>query len=209
MSLVVRELEDGAAVVDCFEDLTADDCAFLLAQDKVAVGQYLERLTMAKIATITGSGLGLFVISECQEKDWHPSAAAGAAKGAEIVRLCQSLGLPRELPPVVDYEGPAASTTLENATAFLETAGEIIRSDDRPVELYVGYRPILSGVQLYELPQYTRYYASSPYSPALPCGYCLVQRAWNVRLGHLLVDLDDVQADTHQPSRLPLALFAA
>ena len=206
---VVRELADGDAVVDCFQDLTAEDCAFLLAQDKKAVGQYLERLTQAKIATILGSGLGLFVISECAGPDWAPTHAGGLAKGAEIVRLCNALELPKELPPVVDYEGPAASTTLADATAFLEATGGAIVNDGRPVELYVGYRPILSGVQLYELPQFTRYYASSPYSPALPCGYVLVQRAWNVRLGHLLVDLDDVHADKHQPSRLPLALFAA
>jgi hypothetical protein len=213
-SFVVRELADGAECVDCFEDLDEAGCVSLLQADKVAVGQYLERLTAAKIATILnttwqGRRLGLFVISECLAPGWEPTEAMGLSKGAEMVRLAQGLGLPRELPLALDYEGPAASTSLAAATEYLEATGGVILSDRRPAELYVGFRPILSGVQLYELPQFTRYYASSPYSPELPCGYVLVQRAWNVKLGRLLVDLDDVQADAHQPSRLPLALFAS
>ena len=209
LTCIVREVTDGDTLVDCFSDLSSADCAFLLSEDKEAVGQYLERLTPLKIATILSSGLGLFVISECAAPGWEPTEASGEAKGIEIVTRARVLDIPVELPMVVDYEDPAVTTTEDDATAWLDAVGRRVLGAGHPAELYVGYRPILSGIRLYERPAYTRYYASSPYSPTLPCGYAIVQHAWNVKLGHLLVDLDRAKADSHRPPRRALAMFKA
>jgi hypothetical protein len=206
----LRELDPGSELVDSWESFSRNACEFLLSQHKLGVGRYLENGTVEEIVTILQSGLGYYPISNSAEPGWKPTGTGGTDKGNEMVGRAAALTLPPELPLTVDYEGPDPTTSVADATAWLVNCGtQILASGRTNPMLYVGWCQILSGEQLYELEPYTRYYASSPGNLKLPCGYCLVQTHENVKLGNLLVDLDTVQADTHSPPRLPVALFLA
>ena len=206
MLTTLRPLPDGAKCFDCYQPLTAATAADMRARGFVAAGRYIENLSLAEVAAILGSGLGLLAISECQKSGWMP--VNGGLKGAWMVNRSRALGLPFGLPLVIDWETPSTAATLDDCEVWLEGAASTVVAGGYVAALYWGACPILSGVEAWAIPSVTLYYKSASTVPAVPCGYVLVQTAVEQRVGALTVDLDTAQADQHDPPRRMVALFA-
>lgn len=205
----LRALDDGAKCFDLLEPLTAATAADMYSRGFVAVGRYLENLSLGEVSVILGAGLGLEPISMCAAPGWAVhGASAGQLKGVGMVARARSLGLPAGLPLCIDWETPATNTDPTVAAQWIEAAAAELVIGGYAAALYWGACPILSGVQAWAIPSVTLYYKSASVVPKIPCGYVLVQTALEQRVGSLTVDLDVAQADEHDPPRRMTALFA-
>jgi Domain of unknown function (DUF1906) len=196
MTLIARAIPAGEAGVDTTEIVTATIAAAWKAAGKRWALRYALSLTSAEVATVTGGGLGLVLLSYGRRSDF--SAATGAADAQAILTHLRGIGVPLggELTIGVDLEDPAGATVADVLAYEAGFAGEIVAVGCTS-GAYIGSGLMMTSAQLYSM-KATRYYKSgsrivdSAGAAAEPqCGWVLVQGLpFNQACGGANVDYD-------------------
>lgn len=180
MTLIARAVPAGEAGVDTVERITPAIAAALVAAGKRWVLRYALSLTTVEVATITGAGLGLVLLSYGRKSDF--SAATGAADAQAILEHLRSIGVPLggQLSIGVDLEDPAGATVAD-VLAYEAGFATAIIATGCTSGAYIGSGLMMTSAQLYSM-KATRYYKSgsrivdSKGEAAEPqCGWVLVQ----------------------------------
>lgn len=146
--------------------------------------RYVGRLTMnagdltsAEAQGIVSAGLGLMVVQHVQsESGWSPTGALGTTYGVNAAAFARQAGIPSGVNVWLDLEGVAQGTAATDVTAYCGNWYRSVLDGGYLPGIYVGWRPGLSGQQLYALPfqhYWGAYNVDGDTTPS--CGWCLKQ----------------------------------
>ncbi|HXB28055.1 MAG TPA: glycoside hydrolase domain-containing protein [Gemmatimonadaceae bacterium] len=196
MTLIARAIPAGDAGVDTIETVTPAIAAAWKAAGKRWVLRYALALTAAEVATITGEGLGLALLSYGRKSDF--SSATGASDAQAIIAHLRSIGVPlgEQLTIGVDLEDPAGAKVAD-VLAYESGFAAVIVATGCTSGAYIGAGLGMTSAELYSM-KATRYYKSGSRvvdfagDVAEPqCGWTLVQGLpFNQPCGGTNVDFD-------------------
>jgi len=137
-------------------------------------------------------GMGVVPVNFSHKEGWIPSTQLGQADAEASIRHLSTLACPTEgLYDWCDLEGAGG-----DPTGYLRAWGSITADQGRKAGLYVGAGGLLTGPQLYSLPDFTGYWRSlSRGIPEPQCGYLLSQLYRSAYCAGTLVDYDYAQED--------------
>lgn len=215
MTLIARAIPAGDAGVDTIEAVTPAIAAGWKAAGKRWALRYALALTAAEVATITGEGLGLVLLSYGRKSDF--SSATGAADAQAILNHLRAIGVPLggQLSIGVDLEDPAGAT-IADVLAYEAGFATAIIATGCTSGAYIGSGLMMTSAQLYSM-RATRYYKSgsrivdSKGEASEPqCGWVLVQGLpFNQSCGGTNVDFDCAWQDFEGRSWIALYDSAA
>lgn len=188
--MIVQEIPVGARLIDSV-GLRPEHIANLGNVDGIIA--YLGGdLTPELVAAALEAKKGVVPVNYSRSEGWSPSAALGHADAATSLKQLDALCLPVVgLVDWCDLEGCG-----DDPTTYLDAWSEDVTATQRIGGLYVGAGGLLTGVQLYQLPHFSRYWHSlSRGIPEPSCGYVLGQLYPTVIAGGLELDFDFAQKD--------------
>ena len=167
---VARACPVFSVMWDRFEPFTANDVKVAKATYGVSVfGQYLEVMTAASRDAVWSEGGAILLLSDAPLGAL--SATVGHAKAANLLKLASALGAPEDLHAMVDFE--AQSGDAEGYGTAL--TGDLAAGGFVPLA-YVGAGQLLTGHQLYELPNARLYWRGGSLGiPEPDCGFAIWQ----------------------------------
>jgi hypothetical protein len=194
--------------VDCDTALTVPLIASMKqAKDLDFVVRYLGSVTTLEITDILESGLGLQLVTFSRVPGWMPTVEMGTEDGRTDVLRLQALGIPSGMLVWIDLEG--SSGDAADTMAWINARAQILVQTGYVAGLYVGSQSVLNAVQLYALPDISRYWrAFNQGIPEPQCGWCQTQLfPPNQQLGGVEVDWNYTQTDFK--GRVPMMLIAS
>jgi hypothetical protein len=133
-------------------------------------------LTTAEAQDILGAGLALMVVQHVEEPGWAPGGALGTTYGANAATFAQQIGIPPGVNVWLDLEGVSTAASAGDVTAYCQNWYRQVAAAGYVPGVYVGWRPGLSGQQIYDLPFQHYWGAYNVDGDSTPgCGWCLKQ----------------------------------
>lgn len=133
-------------------------------------------LTGAEARDILGAGVALMVVQHVAEQGWSPSGALGTTYGVNAAAFARQVGVPGGVNVWLDLEGVSTSAAAGEVSAYCRSWYQQVSTAGYVPGIYVGWRPGLTGRQLYDLPfqhYWAAYNVDGDSTPA--CGWCLRQ----------------------------------
>lgn len=207
----VRKLTNFDRMVDMYQPCDEPFADWLVSQNFMIVGRYLDDLSLAEVDIYRQRKMGIIPFRTSRAPGWGPNATEGAADSASTAAKAMALGVENGTTIGCDLEGCAPTTAVVDAEAYCNEWPKLVLPNWEPM-LYVGDSVIMTGPQLVALPGFGLYMRSCSLVPELECGYALIQtRPGNVLVGpdgrKRLVDIDQPETDWHTPSRSATAWF--
>jgi hypothetical protein len=151
--------EDGIKGFDCNQVLTAQQ-AIAFRDDKFKfVFRYVPRvtrarydLTAAEAELILDCGLGLGVVQHVAGEGWDALAAKGKLYGETAVQQIFDIGFPKGMLVWCDLEGVNPTDSDQQVIDFCDEWYRAVNGAGLNAGLYVGWRTLLSGAQIHNLP---------------------------------------------------------
>jgi len=158
--------------VDCLSPMSASTAKAFADAGCVYVGRYIENLTTTERDGIWDAGLGIWCLTEALSGPL--SASAGDAHASAVASKAMNLGVPPRVHQTADLE--AAQGAPDDVYACMDHFSAGLVHGGWQCALYVGAWPVLSAVQIYDLPNVNFYiHAGSTGLPEPIVGYGMWQ----------------------------------
>ena len=192
--MIVSAIPIGARLVDTTAGLTLAELKAMRAGGIEGLIAYLGgNLTPQLLEDALSADLGVCPVNFSRGELWMPTATLGKQDAAVSLTHLAALKCPvAGLVDWCDLEGSGG-----NPTSYLDAWSEELLGDgaQRVAGLYVGAGGLLTGVQLYALPGFTRYWRSLSNVPEPDCGFVLNQLYPTTAFNGTPVDYDFAQLD--------------
>lgn len=178
-----------------------------IAQQFVAQGfkfclRYISRgaqppgdLSPGEAERILDAGLALMPVQHVRVAGWKPTAALGAQDGMQAGKNAGWVGLPPGVNVWCDLEGVAGAATTQAVVDYCNSWFDGVQGAGYLPGLYVGYRCVLDGDQLFQL-KFQHYWRSQSQVPNVTKrGYQMIQLFPEIQVNGIKVDLDVTQND--------------
>lgn len=110
-------------------------------------------LTADEAQAIVSAGLALMVMQHVPSEDgWVPDGALGNTYGTNAAAFARQAGIPPGVNVWLDLEGVVQGTAVPDVIAYCTSWYDRVSDAGYVPGIYVGWRPGLSGPQLYDLP---------------------------------------------------------
>jgi hypothetical protein len=201
--MIVRPATFPSMYVDADRVFSDADLSTLWAYGIRGIIGYLGLVTKADVARYLDNGFEFLPVTFARKPDsWTPSAALGAADGAQDLALLAELALPVGHHLAHDLEGCKGPAPLTAAWLDARSRAIVVACAAHPM-LYVGAEDGgLSGAELYARPYYDLYWKSFSSVPEPTCGWGMIQLYKSIPLAGGEVDVDVPCFDYRD--RLPL-----
>lgn len=147
-----------------------------------------------ELQRLTGEGLQVGLVQHPRYPNWVPQNHPGAADARVAAAHALDVGYPQGAHIFCDWEGPMASTSVDDATSFLHSWGAAMILAGFAAGLYVGYNTILDEAQLYELPSFDCYWSDAANRHVAVRG-CAVRQGSKAVIAGVNFDLDTLTPD--------------
>lgn len=134
-------------------------------------------ITSQELDAILGAGLALLLVQHVRFPGWVPSGAQGATDGAHAAQNASAAGYPQTAHIAFDLEGVAPGTSADAVAAHANEWSAAVVGAGYQAMLYVGYNAILTPQQLYDLPNFNRYWSDFGERQVAVRGFCMKQLA--------------------------------
>lgn len=135
-------------------------------------------LSRAEIERFFANGLAVSPVQHVEPENWTPTDDKGRQYGATAANYCTLLGVPRGVTVWLDLEGVAIRTPAEQVIRYCNYWFDAVVAWGYEPGVYVGWQPILTGVQLYKRLKFARYwgaYNENADQTPIVRGYCMHQ----------------------------------
>jgi hypothetical protein len=151
--------EDRTLGFDCNQVLTPAQVAAFLADGYKFVFRYIPRvaraiydLTPDEAQMILDAGMGLGIVQHVAGEGWDALADKGRLYGSTAAAQATELGFPKGMCVWCDLEGVDATDSDEQVIAYCDEWHRMVNGAGYNAGLYVGWRTLLSGAQIHDLP---------------------------------------------------------
>lgn len=180
----VQSAPPGAKGFDADTPVSASAAGQFLARGYRFCVRYVARLTpaagdltVAEAEGILKAGLALMVVQHVKaDTGWTPDGALGNTYGVNAAVFARRAGVPPGVNVWLDLEGVSPAAAAADVIEYCENWHHRVADAGYLPGIYVGWRPGLSGRQLYELPfqhYWGAYNVDGASTPA--CEWCLKQ----------------------------------
>jgi hypothetical protein len=154
-------------------------------------------ITPQELETILGAGLALLLVQHVRLPGWVPSGAQGAMDGGHAAESATAAGYPQTAHIVLDLEGVAPGTSADAVIGHANAWSAAVVAAGYQAMLYVGYNAILTPQQLYDLPDFNRYWSDFGERQVAVRGFCMKQLSGTTELPGVPfgIDPDRIMAD--------------
>lgn len=153
-------------------------------------------LSADEALAILRAGLALMAVQHVRYPGWTPSASLGSGDGNNAARNARAVGLPAGINLWCDLEGVKDTAGAQEVIDYCNAWYDAVSAAGYVPGLYVGYKALLNGDQLYHDLEYGHYWKSASGVPAVPVrGYQLVQSSPNTTVDGVAIDEDTTQTD--------------
>jgi hypothetical protein len=136
-------------------------------------------LTTAEIDRLFSGGLAVSLVQHVESADaWTPTDDKGRQYGDVAGAYCKSLGVPAGVTVWLDLEGIALGVDAEQVIRYCNYWHDKVLTAGYEPGIYVGWRCVLTGEQLYKRLKFKRYWSAyNENSDQLPIvrGVCMSQ----------------------------------
>jgi hypothetical protein len=204
--MVIQPAPFPALGIDTITNLdTVHATALKDAGFKFAI-RYLGSVTAAELAILLDAGLSFMPVTYSRPGGWTPTAEMGTQDGQNDIQQLKALGILTGCTVWIDLEGVSLATPANIVSEWINNRAAVMKAAGFDVGVYVGVNDVLSGPQLYAIPNVNRYWKSASDVPTPTCGFCLLQLFPTTTVAGISVDVNVVQQDWE--GRLPMVVSA-
>lgn len=170
--MVARECPLFTKMIDRFAPISHELASALKSAGVGVVGRYLENLSVVERDGLFAAGLGILPLSEAPTSQL--TEALGRARAESLIQRATLLGVPHGVHLMIDLE--AQHGDHFNVTAYDKALSSEIAHAGYVTLAYVGAGQILSGTELYALPDVHLYWRGGSLGmPEPTCGFAIWQ----------------------------------
>ncbi|HET6233290.1 MAG TPA: glycoside hydrolase domain-containing protein, partial [Longimicrobiaceae bacterium] len=142
-------------------------------------------LSAKEAVRILSGGLALMPVQHVQNEGWTPTPELGAKYGRNAARFVEELGFPEGVNVWLDLEGVAKGVPAPDVVAYCNNWYNSVSAAGFTPGIYVGWRPGLTGKQLYQKLRFQHYWGAYNVDVTIPVrGWTLKQSVAHDGPGH-------------------------